>query len=226
MTSWSSVKGIVCDVNGTMFSLQPLGERMQQVGLQESDLQLWFTTVLRDGLATGASGSFAPFKDIGVYHLHQMLRKAGISGDHNQAVQTILSGFDDATCMADVAPAFKQMHAKGIKISTMTNGSMSITKGLLERAHVEQYVDEMMDITQPKAWKPSPAAYQFAVKQLNLNPEQVMLVAIHPWDCAGAKEAGLKAAYINRDGTPYPGFFAQPDAEFTSFEKFADALCQ
>lgn len=159
MTSWSSVKGIVCDVNGTIFSLKPLGERMQQVGLQESDLQvshncvcchpwsclhvankeagrkcicmlstclcnnhvtglqLWFTTVLRDGLATGASGSFAPFKDIGVYHLHQMLRKAGISGDHNKAVQTILSGFDDATCMADVAPAFKQMHAKGIKVS-------------------------------------------------------------------------------------------------------------
>lgn len=46
-----------------------------------------------------------------------MLRKAGISGDHNKAVQMILAGFDDATCMADVAPAFKQMHAKGIKVS-------------------------------------------------------------------------------------------------------------
>jgi len=39
-------------------------------------------------------------------------------------------------------------------------------------------------------------------------------------------QAGLKAAYINRDGTPYPGFFAQPDAEFKSFEKLADALCK
>lgn len=39
------------------------------------------------------------------------------------------------------------------------------------------------------------------------------------------KQAGLKAAYINRDGVPYPGFFAQPDAEFASFEKLADALC-
>jgi len=40
MTPWSSVKAIVCDVNGTMFSLKPLGERMQQVGLHESDLQV------------------------------------------------------------------------------------------------------------------------------------------------------------------------------------------
>lgn len=35
-----SVKAIVCDVNGTMFSLAPLGERMQQVGLQKTDLQV------------------------------------------------------------------------------------------------------------------------------------------------------------------------------------------
>jgi len=72
--------------------------------------------VLRDGLATGASGSFARFKDIGAYHLHGMLTQAGVSGDHNKAVQTILSGFDEAVCMADVGPAFKQMHAKNIKV--------------------------------------------------------------------------------------------------------------
>lgn len=226
MASVSGVKAIVCDVNGTMFSLEPIGKRMQQVGLQKSDLQLWFTTVLRDGLATGASGSFAPFRDIGAYHLHSMLTKAGVSGDHEEAVQTILSGFDEATCMDDVGPAFKRMNVTGIKIATMTNGSIAITKGLLERAHLQQYVDEMMDITQPKAWKPAPAAYNFAVKQLSMKPEQVMLVAIHPWDCAGAKEAGLKAAYINRDGTPYPSFFARPDAEFSSFEALANALCK
>lgn len=55
----------------------------------------------------------------------------------------------------------------------MTNGSIAITDGLLQRAHLKEYVDLMMDITQPKAWKPSPAAYHYAVKQLNLKPEQV-----------------------------------------------------
>ena len=57
----------------------------------------------------------------------------------------------------------------------MTNGSIAITQGLLERAHLEKYVDEMMDISQARAWKPSPAAYHFAVKQLKLKPEQVLL---------------------------------------------------
>lgn len=61
----------------------------------------------------------------------------------------------------------------------MTNGSIAITQGLLERANLEQYVTEKMDITQPQAWKPSPKAYHFAVKQLQLQPEQVRLLALH-----------------------------------------------
>jgi 2-haloacid dehalogenase len=31
-----------------------------------------------------------------------------------------------------------------------------------------------------------------------------MLVAVHPWDIHGAKAAGLRAAFINRTGAPYP----------------------
>lgn len=40
MAALSSVKALVCDVNGTMFSLDPIGKRMHHVGLQESDLQV------------------------------------------------------------------------------------------------------------------------------------------------------------------------------------------
>ena len=58
----------------------------------------------------------------------------------------------------------------------MTNGSIAITQGLLEKAKLELYVTKMMDITQPQAWKPSPKAYHFAVQQLQLQPEQVNLV--------------------------------------------------
>ena len=73
--------------------------------------------VLRDGIATAASGAFAPFKDVGSYHLLNMLKQAGVSGDHQKAVQTVLSGFDEAKCIDDVAPAFKRIHAKGIKVT-------------------------------------------------------------------------------------------------------------
>ena len=45
---------------------------------------------------------------------------------------------------------------------------------------------------------------------------QVMLVAVHPWDCNGAKAAGLRAAYINRSQQPCPAYMQAPDLEATS----------
>jgi 2-haloacid dehalogenase len=39
-------------------------------------------------------------------------------------------------------------------------------------------------------------------------------VAAHPWDCAGATAAGLRAAWVNRSGQPWPAIF--PDAEFSA----------
>ena len=96
-----------------------------------SNVQLWFALVLRDGFATAAAGHFATFKDIGEYHLHKLLAQSAAPGDHSKAVQTILSGFDGAECMDDVGPAFKQMHAEGIKVCTPHDCLGYITKQAL-----------------------------------------------------------------------------------------------
>ena len=42
---------------------------------------------------------------------------------------------------------------------------------------------------------------------------QVMLVAVHPWDCHGARQAGLQAGFVNRDSVHYPPYFDAPNAE-------------
>ena len=43
-----------------------VAERMRAAGLTgENDLQLWFDSVLRDGIAATAAGGFAAFKDVG-----------------------------------------------------------------------------------------------------------------------------------------------------------------
>ena len=47
MPAGTNIKAIVCDVNGTMFSLEPIGKRMQQVGLDQSDLEVCKPTCSR-----------------------------------------------------------------------------------------------------------------------------------------------------------------------------------
>ena len=57
-----------------------------------------------------------------------------------------------------------------------------------------------------------------------LHEFQVMLVAVHPWDCNGAKAAGLKTAFIARKGEEFPGIFRAPDYHASSLEDLAEQL--
>ena len=40
---------------------------------------------------------------------------------------------------------------------------------------------------------------------------QVMLIAVHPWDCHGAKAAGLRSLYLNRHDVDFAPYFIPPD---------------
>jgi FMN phosphatase YigB (HAD superfamily) len=62
----------------------------------------------------------------------------------------------------------------------MTNGSAAITRGCLQRAGLEPYIVDVMDIAMVQRWKPHASVYTRAAKQLGLPPEQVNTCAQSP----------------------------------------------
>jgi 2-haloacid dehalogenase len=55
-----------------------------------------------------------------------------------------------------------------------------------------------------QSFKPDPAVYGLATDLLGADPEQIMLVAAHPWDLRGAAACGFGTAYIGRPGAERP----------------------
>ncbi len=55
----------------------------------------------------------------------------------------------------------------------MTNGSVEIANALLEKAGVRSIMAAVLDVPGPRAWKPAPAAYRYAIDKLGLRPEEV-----------------------------------------------------
>lgn len=55
-------------------------------------------------------------------------------------------------------------------------------------------------------YKDDPVAYETGVRWLGLRPEQVLMVAAHPWDLHGARRVGLRTAYV-----PRPGEWGEPE---------------
>lgn len=77
-------------------------------------------------------------------------------------------------------------------------------------------------------FKPHPAVYRFAAKELNLEPGQIMMVAAHSFDTLGARISGYRGAYVDRYDLPYDESevykLHMPDYTTKNFPELCDLL--
>jgi len=98
-------------------------------------------------------------------------------------------------------------------ICTLSNGNIGLLANMAKRAGLPW--DCILSAEVFRAYKPDPATYLGVARVFDLDPSQVMLVAAHHDDLAGARACGLQTAYIQRplefgpsqpkDVSPRPG---------------------
>jgi 2-haloacid dehalogenase len=98
-------------------------------------------------------------------------------------------------------------------ICTLSNGNIGLLTNMAKRAGLPW--DCVLSAEVFRAYKPDPATYLGVARVFDLHPAQVMLVAAHHEDLAGARACGLRTAYIERplefgagqpkDVSPAPG---------------------
>lgn len=213
------------DVNETLSDLAPLGERFEQVGAPRHLLPTWFASTLRDGIALAASGDYADFQDVAHGVLRTLLDGVpGLSEPPEKAAEHVLGGMATLSVHPDVPPGIRALHEAGVRVATLTNGGPAIAKGLLERAGLDDLVERNLTVSEVRRWKPAPEPYRHACRALGVAETDAVLIAVHPWDVHGAKRAGLRGGWLNRDGGRYPDIFERPDATGRDLPDLARAL--
>ncbi len=96
-------------------------------------------------------------------------------------------------------------------VATLSNAHVAMLVDLAR--HGDLRFDTLLSAELAHAYKPAPEAYLTAARLLGLEPAQVMLVAAHPLDLAGARHAGLRSAFVHRPLEHGPGFPARADPE-------------
>jgi len=215
----------ILDVNETLSDLAPLAGRFQEMGAPGDLLATWFAGTLRDGIALAASGEYADFPDVARGTLHSLLaRSDGLALPYQEAAEHILAGMGTLSVHRDVEPGLRRLRDAGVRIATLTNSSAASAEGLLERAGISDLVERNLDVAEVRRWKPAPEPYQYACRTLDVAPSAAVLIAVHPWDVHGAKCAGLRGAWLDRRGDPYPDIFAAPDVTAGTLPGVADGL--
>ena len=97
--------------------------------------------------------------------------------------------------------------------AALSNGHLALLVDIAR--HGQLRFDCLLSAELAHAYKPAPEVYQTAARLLGVETAELMLVAAHGWDLEGAREAGLRTAFVQRPLEYGPGadLRADPDAD-------------
>jgi len=194
---------VIFDVVETLASLDPVRDRLNELGQSAQLLPRWFTRLLRDAIALTVAGGYAGFADVAASALRAETGTV-LTDEH---IAYAVQGFTVLTPQPDAVAAVEAAAAAGLRVFTLSNGAAASTRAFLDRAGVADLVEQVLSIDQVQAWKPAPAPYEFAVARAGIPAAQIALVAVHSWDIHGAHAAGLTTGWCPRlEGRPTQAF--------------------
>ncbi|MEL6141656.1 MAG: haloacid dehalogenase type II, partial [Bacteroidota bacterium] len=168
--------------------------------------------------------SYQSFGEIGTAALMMVAKSNGITLDIDAARSAIIPPLHSLPPHADVIPALEILAKKGYQMVSLTNSSFAGVTQQLGSAGLTSYFTKLYSVEAVKRFKPHSAPYQFVLQDLQLEPEETLMVAAHAWDLMGAKNVGLQTAFIERPGKQlYPNTI-QPDYVADNLLSLVDQL--
>ncbi|MFQ5548876.1 MAG: HAD family hydrolase [Woeseia sp.] len=125
----------------------------------------------------------------------------------------------DVELYPDVLPALEVLTEHFVLVA-VTNGNANLV-----RIGIRHLFDDVVTAVDVGAAKPDRRMFDEAVHRAGVGAEQTLHVGDHPEiDIAGAREAGLRTAWVNRNGDGWPDEFAPPDAIVSTISELITVL--
>ena len=228
-TTLHQIRAITLDLDDTLWEINPVIYRAEEalwqwLGQQYPAVHERFTST---DLLTMRSEIIEEYWDRN--HDFRFLRKKVLervaieSGYDAGMVEPAFQVFDDArndvALFPDVLPHLEILYEQ-FTIVAVTNGNANLhTIGI---GHLFHGI-----ITAVNAGAPKPAQQIFdkAVAETGVSPSEVLHVGDHPEaDIDGARQAGLRTAWVNRNGEAWPDHLEPPDAEVSTLTELRELL--
>lgn len=210
------IRTITLDLDDTLWAIQPVIERAEQrlydwLGDNVPRVVEMFGTAdiltLREQVIVEN-----PEKAYDLTFLRRtVLSRMGVSAGYGDGfVDDAFAVFDEARQTLELFPearaALESLHGRYTLIA-VTNGNAS-----LEKIGIDDLFDDFVSAATAGVAKPHRAIFDAAVRVGGAEPHETLHVGDHPeYDVGGARAAGLKTVWVNRNGHEWPSELPQPD---------------
>jgi 2-haloacid dehalogenase len=199
---------VLFDLNGTLVDpgvlAQPLGDASADEALVDAALD----DAIRQAMVITLTGERAAFRDLLEAGLRRQLALAGHSDAGLGEALALLA------CMPAVleAPAaLERLRGEGLRLGVLTQSSPDAADQVLRFAGLRDRIELIVSADEAGAFKPDPRPYRLALERTGAAADEVVMVAAHWWDVAGAKRAGLRTGWVARRDRVLPASVPDPD---------------
>jgi 2-haloacid dehalogenase len=225
-----AVRALVFDVFGTLvdwrsgvsaaFAAAGLGDDAEALA---DDWRARYAPAL-DDVNQGAR-SWSTLDELHLATLGELLAERGIEGVDPATRAELVGAWHRLDPWPDVRDGLEALRRTYV-CATLSNGHIALLIDLAR--HGDLRFDAILSAELAGAFKPAPQTYRTAARLLGVAPQELMLVAAHPSDLAGARAAGLRSAFIDRPdehgaGSP-PRSDPDADVSAASLTELAERL--
>jgi len=215
----------VFDINETTLDLAPVRVAVDQLIGPEGGFVVWFQKLLQLSMTTTATGQFRDFTSLAGDALHAVAASGGRSLEEG-AMASLGSAFSELRPYADVVEGLIRLRSGGWTTIALTNSAQAAVDSQLAGAGLSDLFDHILSVESVQRYKPAAAPYRHAAEVAGVEPSQLLMVACHDWDLAGARAAGCDTAFVRRPGMSYAPTYPTPEYSVADFGELADRLLQ
>jgi 2-haloacid dehalogenase len=194
-----AVRALVFDVFGTLVDWRTgIAEAFSSSGLSGDPAELaddWrgrYVPILAE--VNDEKRPWGSFDELHLITLDDLLRERGLDAS-DETRRRLVAAWHTLDPWPDVRDGLEHLRSKRV-VATLSNGSVAMLVDLAR--HGDLRFDCVLSAELAGVYKPDPAVYLTGASLLALEPGEVMLVAAHPWDLKGARNAGLRSALVRR----------------------------
>lgn len=190
---------LVFDVNETLLDMTPLKKAINTLLNEEQGFRIWFGMLLHYSTVSNNIDEYHDFTTIAA----TTLKMAATSMDKkvtNEAIKETLSIIKSLQTYPDVIKGLQLLKENDFRLITLTNSPDSALKAQLQNSNLTHYFEQALSIDTIEKYKPAIETYLWAAKKMEVKPQEMLMIAAHGWDIAGASHAGLNTAFIAREG--------------------------
>jgi 2-haloacid dehalogenase len=213
----------VFDVNETLLDLAALDDFFKEVTGTAEARPEWFHLMIYNALTLTAANGYRPFGEIAGACLPPIAARYGRTATPEQG-RELGERMRRLPAHPDAARALTRLRDAGFGVVTLTNSVAAVAEDQLRNAGLRDLVDAVYSADEVGRLKPAPEPYRRALD--GRPPADAILIAAHDWDIAGATSAGLRTAFISRNGQLPLAAHTAPTVTATSLDDTATQLIE